>query len=206
MCYSAITAAGHRVEIATSMTPVEIKDSLTGLLITSDDEFSSRFSPDEIVLCLGIGSPGLIDNTSPRLRAEARFSEMGYRFTGFIHPSAWVAPTACVATTAQIHAGAMIQPNAVIGEHAIVNTGSSVDHDVRIGRFCHIAPGCTICGSVTIEQFVHVGPGTTIIPAITLHEGCFVGAGSTVVKTVPPHTRVRGTPARLYSSGIAHQQ
>ncbi len=49
---------------------------------------------------------------------------------------------------------------------------------------------------VRIGDDVYVGMGAIILPGVTLHQGAVVLPGSVVYEDVPPHTVVRGNPAR----------
>jgi acetyltransferase-like isoleucine patch superfamily enzyme len=49
---------------------------------------------------------------------------------------------------------------------------------------------------IVIEDNVFLGMGAIVLPGVTLHTGAVVSPGSVVYEDVPPHTLVRGNPAR----------
>lgn len=48
----------------------------------------------------------------------------------------------------------------------------------------------------TVERGATIGANSTVGPGLTLGAWCMVGMGSVVTRDVPPHTLVRGNPAR----------
>ncbi len=170
--------------------------------IVSDDEVLRRFPPDSVELALRLGSIWPVDANAIRRRVVNAFIALGYRFTGFAHPAAWISAYANIAPTAQIHAGAIVQTGASIGEHCIINTRASVDHDGVIEPFCHIGPGVTLSGNVHIDEGSHVGTGACVIQGITLGKECFVAAGATVARSFEDGAFVKGTPARAFKPSV----
>jgi acetyltransferase-like isoleucine patch superfamily enzyme len=49
---------------------------------------------------------------------------------------------------------------------------------------------------VVIEEEAFLGPGVIVLPNVVIGRGAVVAAGSVVTTSVPPHTMVRGNPAR----------
>lgn len=120
----------------------------------------------------------------------------GHRFVPFVHPHAWVAPTAVIKPGAVVFAGAVVQPDAVVGAHAIVNTMASIDHDCVIGDFVHLAPGCHLAGNVHVDEGAFCGVGVSVVPGKKIGRWSTVGAGAVVVKDVAADVVVKGVPAR----------
>lgn len=54
--------------------------------------------------------------------------------------------------------------------------------------------------SVRIKRGSFIGANATILPGVTIGDEAFVGAGSVVTKDIPPHSLVRGVPARVVRS------
>jgi UDP-perosamine 4-acetyltransferase len=150
----------------------------------------------EIHLVNGLGSIG---DQSKRKEIFEQWVERGCYFPPIIHPFAYVADDAVLASGVQIMVGAIIQPSVSIGDNSIVNTKSSIDHDSVIGKHVHISPGAVLCGNVHIEDEVHVGAGAIIKQGIRIGKGSIVGAGAVVVNHVRPSTIVVGVPAREVS-------
>lgn len=195
---SALKAAGLEVVGATDLNPEAVKQKTGSFEIFTDQALTSKFGPEEVLLALGIGSVGPSNEQGLSRQTIKSFQNLGYRFTGFRHPAAWVAEDAIISPTSQIHAGAILQPGVMVGEFAIVNTNSSVDHDSRVGAFCHIAPGAVISGNVTIDDGSHLGTGCNVIQGIRIGKSCLIAAGATVVRDVPDNDCVRGVPAKSF--------
>ncbi len=70
------------------------------------------------------------------------------------------------------------------GPHVIVND-----------RYVNHAP-------VHIEDHVWLCTGCTIMPGVTVGEGSVVAANATVTKSVPPHSLVAGSPAKVIKENI----
>jgi sugar O-acyltransferase (sialic acid O-acetyltransferase NeuD family) len=194
----ALLAAGRKVVAVTDRKTDDPFAKRIGMPLLTDESLLERHPPGTVDLASGLGSIWPCGAESHRRSVVRQLEHSGYRFTGFIHPAAWVSPWAVVDPTAQIHAGAVIQPGAQIGPHSIINTAASVDHDGDIGCFCHIGPGATLSGNVRIGDGSHLGTGCALIQGIVLGPGCFVAAGSTVVQDVPSGNYVRGTPAKSF--------
>ncbi len=203
VCAAALQASGRKILAATDLTQ-KIDSSLMFPILT-DEQAITRYSPQEVEIVLGLGSTLPTSKESPRPHIVKRFSQKGYRFTGFCHPTAWISADCSLAESAQIHAGVIIQPGCSIGEHTILNTRCSIDHDSNVGDFCHIAPGATTSGNVTLGEGCHIGTGANIVHDIELRERCFVAAGATVVRSACEGTHLRGTPARQFVlRGLKH--
>jgi len=198
----ALLAIGRTVVAVTELAPEQCVPSPLQLEIISDDAVLQRFTPKEVELALGLGSIWPVDANAIRRRVVNSFVSLGFRFTGFKHPSAWVSEYAAVAPSAQIHAGVVVQTGVSIGEHCIVNTRASIDHDGFIDNYCHIGPGVTLSGNVHVGEGTHVGTGACVIQGITLGKECFVAAGATVAKSVHDGVFLKGTPARAFKSKL----
>jgi acetyltransferase EpsM len=118
------------------------------------------------------------------------------RWESFIHPSAFISPSAIIGHGTVIMPLAVVNADSRIGNHCIINTGAIVEHDCRVGDFCHVSPNATLCGKVEIGNGVHVGAGATIIQGLSVGTGSIVGAGAVVICNIPGHVTVKGIPAK----------
>lgn len=151
------------------------------------DERGQRFG---FVVCIG-GIRG-----QDRVRISEDLMGRGLQALSAIHPRAWVAESASIATGAQVMAMAAVGEYVEMDDFCIVNTHATVDHDCRIGSGVHIMPGATIAGEVTIGAFASIGSNATVLPRLCIGEGAIVGAGAVVTRDVPAGTVVVGCPAR----------
>lgn len=70
------------------------------------------------------------------------------------------------------------------GIHVIVNDHYKTHAPVHIGNHCWLCTGCTI------------------MPGVTIGEGCVVAANAVVTKSMPPHSLVAGSPAKVIKENI----
>lgn len=143
---------------------------------------------------VGIGSP----MTRARIIADLSGKvALGDYFSS----RAIVAPTAKVASPAQVFANSIISDGCALGPGVIVNFGCIVSHDVTIGANTTVCPRAVIAGNVRIGANVWVGIGATFKNGtpenpLTVGDGAIIGAGACVVGEVAAHATVKGVPAR----------
>jgi sugar O-acyltransferase (sialic acid O-acetyltransferase NeuD family) len=114
-----------------------------------------------------------------------------------VHPTAFVAASARLASGCQILAHATVCADVCVGETCIINTASSIDHEVVLGRGVHVAPGATLSGCVSVGQYSLIGVGAIVLPRIKIGADVIVGAGSVVTKDVPDGVVTFGNPAKV---------
>ena len=198
-----IGGGGHAKVVASALRLLDQKvlgftdpssDTSLGKEIThlGDDGVLSNYSPEEVVLTMGIGSTR---DMSYRAQLFDEQRAGGFEFPPIAHPGAFVVSEVNLEEGAQVMAGAIVQAGAELGENVIVNTNASIDHGCDIHGHVHVAPGATISGGVTLEEGVHVGTGASVIQGIRIGAGSVVGAGAVVVENVPSETTVVGVPA-----------
>lgn len=195
---AALLASSNRIVAVTGLKPHLVIHAPKNALVITDEGLIERYAPEQIVLALGIGSVRPTNENCLMRQVVKSFQNLGYRFIGLKHPTAWVAEDAIVSATAQIHAGVIVQPGARIGEFSILNTRSSIDHDCQIESFCHIGPGSTLSGNILVGSGSHLGTGCNVIQGIRIGESCLVAAGATVVRDVLDNESVKGVPAKSF--------
>jgi sugar O-acyltransferase (sialic acid O-acetyltransferase NeuD family) len=194
----ALLAAGRTVVAVTDRRPENEFARRLGVTFLIDDVLLRTNRPETIELASGRVWIWPGGKTSHRQAVVWKFQHLGYRFTGFVHLSAWVSPLGEIDPTAQVHAGVEIQAGSKVGAHPIIITSASITRDSHIGCFCKIGPRVTLSGSVQVGYGCHLGTGCSVIQGIDLGAGCFVAAGSTVVQSLGSGAYVRGTPAKQF--------
>jgi acetyltransferase-like isoleucine patch superfamily enzyme len=109
--------------------------------------------------------------------------------------------------------GVAIGKNVSIGLSALIETaypkmvsiGNNVSIGMRVLIIAHMRDSTSQARdnhqvTVRIEDDAYIGPGVIILPNVTIGKGAVVSAGSVISRSVPPHTLVRGNPAKA----IAH--
>jgi sugar O-acyltransferase (sialic acid O-acetyltransferase NeuD family) len=135
---------------------------------------------------LAANAVGGIGDIMSRVRVFERILEVGFDCPTLIHPTAYIEPSACLSTGAQIFPHAYVGSDAVIEFGAIINTGAVVSHDCRIGSYANLAPGSILAGNVTVGERVLIGMGVTVNLNVTIGAGSRVGNGAVVKRDIPP--------------------
>lgn len=163
-----------------------------GLRAFASDEEALR-EVNSAWFVLGIGR---IRSAELRRKLVARYSAAGARWATVVHRTAWVSPTATLASGAVVFAGAVVQTGAALGAHAVVNTGAVIEHDVIVGDFTLAAPGVAVGGGTVIGSDAYLGLGCRIRDHLQIGCGVTVGMGAVVTRSVRDGVTVTGVPAR----------
>lgn len=103
-----------------------------------------------------------VGNNALRLDLLRRLREAGYNLPVFVHPRAFVCPSA------QLGEGTVVLPlcwvgaRTVAGMGCILNAGASIDHDVVLGDGFHAAPGAIIKAGAKLESCAKADSGQVI--------------------------------------------
>lgn len=124
----------------------------------------------------------------------------GASFGTFIHPSAFVSPSASLGAGTVVMPGAVVNAAANVGQHVIVNSCAVVEHDSFVGDFAHVSPGACVAGGAIIGEFAHIGLNATILPQKIVGNYSIVGAGAVVLEDVESGSNVVGIPAKKINS------
>jgi sugar O-acyltransferase (sialic acid O-acetyltransferase NeuD family) len=146
---------------------------------------------EEIGFCVAIGNP----HGRVRARLHDRLAAEGLQGVTIAHPSAQIAPNACIGEGCQFMAGAIVNPEAHLGRQCIINTKASVDHECVLDEGVELGPGATLCGVVHLGINAWVCAGATVLPRVNIGADAIVGAGAVVIRDVPAGVMVVGVPA-----------
>jgi sugar O-acyltransferase (sialic acid O-acetyltransferase NeuD family) len=147
----------------------------------------------ELAFAIAIGG----DRGHDRIQIAARLVEAGLSPAELIHPSAYVSPTARLATGCQALARCTVGIDVQLAEQCIVNTGAVIDHECELERGVHIGPGAALAGCVAVGECTFIGTNATVLPRIRIGRHATVGAGAVVTKDVPDYSIAYGVPARV---------
>lgn len=161
-----------------------------GIAVEGDFAWLERERPDAIV-ALGVGA------NATRMWLAGRIIEAGFTLGTYVHPRAWVSPSAKLGAGTVVMANAVVNADASIGEGVILNTGAIVEHDCIVGKFAHISPNAALGGGVSVGEGSQVGIGASIRPLARIGRNCVIGAGSVILDETPDNAVVAGVPARL---------
>ncbi|WP_441280320.1 WxcM-like domain-containing protein [Tardiphaga sp. 862_B3_N1_1] len=104
-----------------------------------------------------------------------------------------------------------IENDVVIGDRVTIKSGVQLWDGLRVGNDVFIGPNVSFTNDkfprskrypdaflkTRIEDSASIGAGAVILPGVTIGRGAMVGAGSVVTKSIPPHSIVFGSPARI---------
>lgn len=87
--------------------------------------------------------PAIGDNGA-RMKLIKLLKEKNANIATFIHPTAYVSPTAVIKEGAVVLPNAVVNTGCVVCEGVIVNCGAIVDHDCTIEEGVHLCPGAVV--------------------------------------------------------------
>ena len=150
-----------------------------------------QYKPKDIDLLIAIGDCNI------REEIYRTYSELGFAFPNFIHPSAIMSKTNIkIGDGIIIGAGSIIMSDVKIGNNNIIYSGCIIEHECTIGNNCTLAPGVKIAGRVSIQNNVSIGIGCNIIDKVRIDDNVVIGAGSLVITDVVKNAIVFGVPAK----------
>lgn len=115
---------------------------------TTADIEKLRSKYDTAIVALG--------NNSTRMKYHEDLKRCDYNIPVLIHPTAYVSPTAEIASGCIIRAKAVVSRDVKLGEACILNVGALIDHHVEIGYGCHILMGAVIRNKAQVEPLTRV--------------------------------------------------
>jgi acetyltransferase EpsM len=139
-----------------------------------------------------------IANINFRKSITLDFIKKGAKFTGFIHPSSVVSPSAKVHETVVISHSTSIGPKVKIGQHNLINSRCTIGHDTSIGEFNFISPLVAFSGNSVIGNENLIGTGTITLPGIKIGNSNNIGAGTVVIQDISDHKTVVGCKPQVY--------
>lgn len=115
----------------------------------------------------------------------------------FIHPSAYVAPTAEIGAGCAILPGVCISPGTKVGDNSLIMVAATVGHSNQIGEYCHIAAQACVGSYLHVGKGVHFGLNCTIRECLTIGDYATIGMGAVLTKNVGEKEIWAGNPAKL---------
>ena len=165
--------------------------NLPGIVHTGD------VTPDKAgtdIVFVAIGTPSL------KAKVYKQFSNLGFKFPSFIHPSSTVSDKANIEDGVIISPNCVVSPNVTLNRLVYVNFSCGIGHDTVVGNYVQINPGSQLGGSSKIGDNVLIGSGSVFLQGITVGNEATVGAGSVVLSRVAAGATVLGNPAKRMRS------
>ncbi|WP_088654228.1 acetyltransferase [Geofilum rhodophaeum] len=131
-----------------------------------------------------------IANLKYRRRFVELFLEQGARFATFIHPSAWVSPSASIGPGNVVGPYANLGPNVRIGAFNFLNARCSLGHDTCLGDFNFIGPNVSLSGFTRVGSDNLFGINSATLPHSEIGDRNQIAAGMVLDRKVKDDTVV----------------
>ena len=121
-----------------------------------------------------------IGSASGRKRVYKTIQNRQLQLGTYIHPSAWVAPSA------KLGRGVIVSPNCVvsafaeISDNVAVNVFCGVGHGAKVGAHSVMGPYSVINGDAALGEGCFLGSRATLFPSVVLGRDCMVDAHTAV--------------------------
>lgn len=119
------------------------------------------------------------------------------KFTNFIHPSAFVAPSVKLGIGNVICSNVTVNSNAQIGNYNTLNGNVLFGHDTQLGNYNIIAGSVTISSEINIGNGNFIGLNSTIRDKVKIGDYNIIGMASTVLNDINSNQTVVGSPAKV---------
>jgi len=138
-----------------------------------------------------------IDGQRERINRFESLNIPDDRLLTFIHPQAYVAPSAKISPGVIIMPNVSISSGASVGKCSLIMPGATLGHNSVVNDYCHLAAQCCIGSFVTINRACHIGLNASIRENVTLAEYSVLGMGSVLLSDTQPDEIWVGNPARM---------
>lgn len=108
----------------------------------------------------------------------------GAKFTGLIHPTAIISPTAEIHETTVISHNASVGAKAKLGAYNLLNSRCTIGHDTLMGDYNFISPQVAISGNTKIGDENLIGTNACTIPSMVIGNRNKIAAGMIIYKPV----------------------
>jgi acetyltransferase EpsM len=125
-----------------------------------------------------------IANLKYRQGIIERFLKAGGKFTGLIHPTALISPSATIGEGVVISHNASVGPKVKIGNFNMLNSRCTIGHDTQMGDYNFISPKVALSGNTQIGNNNMIGTNASTIPSAKIGNNNIIGAGMVVYKNI----------------------
>jgi acetyltransferase EpsM len=146
--------------------------------------------------CFFINTILRIDGQQERIDLFESLNIPDDRLVTFVHPQAYVAPSACLGPGTVVMPHASISAAAELDKCCLVMIGATILHNSKIGKFCHFAAQCCIGANTNIANGVHIGLNACTRENISIGKNSTLGMGSVLTKNMGTNEIWAGNPAR----------
>lgn len=119
------------------------------------------------------------------------------KFTNFIHPSVYIAPSNTMGIGNVFCANVVINNNTKIGNFNTFNASCLIGHDTHVGNHNIFAGASIISSEVQIGDGNFIGLNSTVRDTVKIENYNIIGMSSTVLKNIDSNRTVIGSPAKV---------
>lgn len=165
-------------------------NEINGLPVIAYEDIEHYYGIEQVKLVLAIGYAKM---GKIREKLFSLYSDKGYEFINYIHPTAIIPKDLVIGVGNVIMEGAIISRQCKIGNANIIGAGMMMGHDNQIGNFNSLTSAKT-CGFVTIKNNCFLGANATVRDGVIINSFSLVGALSYVDKNLAENALV--SPAK----------
>jgi acetyltransferase EpsM len=125
-----------------------------------------------------------IANLKYRRPIIEKIQAQGGHFTGLIHPTALISPSAEIGEGVVISHNASVGPKVKLGKFNMLNSRCTIGHDTQIGDYNFISPKVALSGNTMIGDENMIGTNASTIPGAKIGNNNTIGAGMIVYKPI----------------------
>lgn len=125
-----------------------------------------------------------IANLKYRRTIIEKILAQGGRFTGLIHPTALISPSAEIGEGVVISHNASVGPKVKLGKFNMLNSRCTIGHDTQMGDYNFISPKVALSGNTKIGNENMIGTNASTIPGVKIGNNNTIGAGMVVYKPI----------------------
>jgi sugar O-acyltransferase (sialic acid O-acetyltransferase NeuD family) len=163
--------------------------------IHSPNEAAGLKKHDTSNIIFGLPGPDAKQTVFEYFLRDADIAESMYKTV--VHPTAYVSPSAQVASGVLLEPGTVISAQTDISFGVSIKRGVSIGHHNRIGKYCEINPGVVVSGNVNVGEKVIIGSSASVKDGVSIGDNTIIGMGSNVVKDIPSGVVAYGNPCQV---------
>jgi len=166
-----------------------------GFPVKAYSEFSQHVENQQANIFSAVGYKSFRERKS----VFDRLSDANFCMVSFVHPTAYVDPSASLGVNCIIMPGVVIEQNVRIGDNVTIWSNATVCHDTVIGSHCFLASNCVIGGNSVLGSASFFGFSSTVMQNTNVEPETLLGAASLLQACDAPYGKFIGVPARRVS-------